>query len=93
MSSGCDAAKASGLIRQMMDGGFIYKIEESGGFPRIHVQDDWYLVPLDNKIKFDGILQCHFTRGTGPPLVGVYMDHRSGKVVATTGGPYGFMMK
>lgn len=90
---GCGVYEADDLVEQMKKNGFFYKIEKSGGFPRIYVNDSWYLVPIDQKRLFDTILQCHVTRGRGDPLLGVYRDHRTGKEVATTGGAYGFEMK
>ena len=89
----CDPLKADGLVQQMMKEGFFYKIDAGGNFPRIYVKENWYLVTIDGKGTFDEILQCHFTRGIGNPMLGIYRDYRSGKEVATTGGVSGFAMK
>lgn len=94
MRAACDPVKADVFVRHMLeDVGALYKIEERGGFPRIYVKDIWYRLSIDVKTSHDAILQCHFTRGIGDPILGVYRDYRSGKEVATTGGASGFEMK
>lgn len=87
------AKVADTLVEKMIKEDLFYRIDGGGNFPRIYVKENWYLVPIDGKITFDEILQCHFTQGKEKPLLGVYIDHRSGKTVANTGGASGFRME
>ena len=89
----CDPAKDDGLVKQMMDAEFFHKMYARENFLHIYVRENWYLVPIEDKRTFDIVLQCHFTRGKGEFMDGVYSDYQSDKVVATTGPSHGFAMK
>lgn len=88
----CQFYAADDAVERMLKEEIFYRIDEGDDFPRIYVNDVWYALPFEQKIKLDALLQCHFGRGKGDKL-GVYRDHRTGKEVASTGGITGFEMK
>jgi hypothetical protein len=80
----CNAAGADQMIPKLKALGIIYKIDANREVPRIYVKDAWYGLAMDEKQTFDGVLQCHLTRGVGGRRLIIYHDYRTNKEVATS---------
>lgn len=96
MRLACDPIEADRMVDEMMNQHFFRKVrmkamEDGENFLFIDVNEMWSFVPLEDKQRMDQVLQCHFTRGIGDTVRGVYQDALSGKTVAYTGGA-GFRM-